>query len=64
MKKLLNCGWILSDIIFTIVFFNQNEIFMGMLSTSCAVFGIVDLCFKPASKCNDYEEKYEEYDEY
>ena len=64
MKKLLNCGVILADIIFAIVCFNQNEIFMGVLSILCAVFGIIDACFKPTSECNNYEEEYEEYDEY
>jgi hypothetical protein len=58
MKKLLSrVFFILSDIIFTIAFFSQGEMFMGILSIFCAVFGIADICFNPSSKCEDCDEE-------
>lgn len=63
MKKLLNCIFILSNIIFTIAFFNQGEIFMGILAILCAVFGIADICFTPSSEYEDYDEEDEYCDE-
>ena len=57
MKKLLNYVFILSDIIFTIAFFSRGEIFIGILSILCAVFGIANMCFNPSSKCEDCDEE-------